>query len=115
MGVLCGNPSSKISACFEILFKILRELFFVLSPATVYVISAGLFSFLQLSKARAYFRFHLIYDPSFCLIISLSLRLSPHEFIMITSDDFNLGANLIAAKACEGSSEGEMFSSFETN
>ena len=35
---------------------------------------------------------------------------------MITSDGFSLGANLIAsAKACEGSSEGEIFSNFETN
>ena len=57
-----------------------------------------------------------MYDPSFCLIISLSLRLSPQELTIITSDDFNFGANLIAsAKACEGSSDGEIFSSFETN
>ena len=42
--------------------------------------------------------------------------LSPQEFTTITSDDLNLGAILIAsAKACEGSSEGEIFSSFETN
>ena len=35
---------------------------------------------------------------------------------LVTSDDFNLGANFIAsAKACEGSSEGEIFSSFETS
>ena len=57
-----------------------------------------------------------MYDPNFCLIISLSLRLSPQEFTIIISDDFNLGANFIAsAKACEGSSEGEIFSSFETS
>ena len=55
MGVLCGNPSSRISACFAIAFNILRELFLVLSPATVYVIKAGLFSLLHFSKARANF------------------------------------------------------------
>ena len=49
-------------------------------------------------------------------MISLSLMLSPQEFTIITSELFNLGANLIAsAKACEGSSEGEIFSSFETS
>ena len=43
---------------------------------------------------------------NFCLIISLSFRLSPQEFTIIISDELNLGANLIAsAKACEGSSE----------
>ena len=48
--------------------------------------------------------------------MSLSLRLSPHEFTMITSEDFNLGAILIAsAKACEGSKDGEIFSNLETN
>ena len=42
--------------------------------------------------------------------------LSPHEFTIITSVQSNLGASLIAsAKACEGSSEGEIFSSLETN
>ena len=49
-------------------------------------------------------------------MISLSLRLSPHEFTIIISEDFNFGASLIAsAKACEGSREGEIFSNFETN
>ena len=49
-------------------------------------------------------------------MISLSLMLSPHELTIIISVDFNLGAILIAsAKACEGSSEGEIFSSLETN
>ena len=48
--------------------------------------------------------------------MSLSLRLSPQEFTIITSEEFNLGAIFIAsAKACEGSSEGEIFSSFETS
>ena len=48
--------------------------------------------------------------------MSLSLILSPQEFTTITSDDFNLGAILIAsAKACEGSSDGEIFSNFETS
>ena len=42
---------------FDILLRILRELFFVLSPATVYVINAGLFSFLQFSKAIEIFDF----------------------------------------------------------
>ena len=42
--------------------------------------------------------------------------LSPQEFTIITSELSNLGANLIAsAKACEGSSDGEIFSSLETN
>ena len=42
--------------------------------------------------------------------------LSPQEFTIITSELSNLGANLIAsAKACEGSNDGEIFSSFETN
>ena len=42
--------------------------------------------------------------------------LSPQELTIITSVLSNLGANLIAsAKACEGSSEGEIFSSLETN
>ena len=42
--------------------------------------------------------------------------LSPQELTIITSVLSNLGANLIAsANACEGSSEGEIFSSFETN
>ena len=42
--------------------------------------------------------------------------LSPQEFTIITSDDFNLGASLIAsANACDGSSDGEIFSSFETS
>ena len=49
-------------------------------------------------------------------MISLSLMLSPHELTIITSEDFNLGAILIAsAKACEGSNEGEIFSSIDTN
>ena len=57
-----------------------------------------------------------MYDPNFCLIISLSFRLSPQEFTIIISDELNLGDNLIAsAKACEGSSEGDIFSSLETN
>ena len=48
--------------------------------------------------------------------MSLSFRLSPHEFTIITSDDFNFIANLIAsANACDGSKDGEIFSSFETN
>ena len=48
--------------------------------------------------------------------MSLSLRLSPHEFTTITSEDFNFGAILIAsAKACEGSKDGEIFSNLETN
>ena len=48
--------------------------------------------------------------------MSLSLRLSPHEFTIITSEDFNFNANLMAsANACDGSNEGEIFSSFETN
>ena len=48
--------------------------------------------------------------------MSLSLRLSPHELTIITSEDFNLGAILIAsAKACEGSKDGEIFSNLETN
>ena len=48
--------------------------------------------------------------------MSLSLRLSPHELTMITSEDFNLGAILIAsANACEGSKDGEIFSNLETN
>ena len=43
--------------------------------------------------------------------MSLSLMLSPQEFTIITSEDFNLGAILIAsAKACEGSKDGDMFS-----
>ena len=42
--------------------------------------------------------------------------LSPQEFTTITSEDFNLGAILIAsAKACEGSRDGEIFSNLETN
>ena len=42
--------------------------------------------------------------------------LSPQEFTIITSELCILGANLIAsAKACEGSSDGEIFSSLETN
>ena len=49
-------------------------------------------------------------------MISLSLRLSPQEFTIITSEELNLGASFIAsAKACDGSSEGEIFSSFDTN
>ena len=41
--------------------------------------------------------------------------LSPQEFTTITSDDFNLGAILIAsAKACEGSNDGHIFSTLET-
>ena len=48
--------------------------------------------------------------------MSLSLRLSPQELTIMISDDLNLGANLIAsAKACDGSRDGEIFSSFETN
>ena len=48
--------------------------------------------------------------------MSLSLMLSPQELTTITSDDFNLGAILIAsAKACEGSKDGEIFSNLETN
>ena len=48
--------------------------------------------------------------------MSLSLMLSPQELTIIISDDFNLGAILIAsAKACEGSKDGEMFSNFDTN
>ena len=44
--------------------------------------------------------------------MSLSLRLSPQEFTIITSDDFNFGAIfIVSAKACEGSKEGEIFSS----
>ena len=47
--------------------------------------------------------------------MSLSLMLSP-KFTIITSEDFNLGAILIAsAKACEGSKDGDMFSNLETN
>ena len=38
-----------------------------------------------------------MYEPNFCLIISLSLRLSPQELTIMTSDDFNLGANFIAS------------------
>ena len=57
-----------------------------------------------------------MYEPNFCLIISLSLRLSPQELTIMTWDDFNLGANFIAsAKAWEGSKDGEMFSNFETS
>ena len=49
-------------------------------------------------------------------MISLSLRLSPHELTIMTSEGLNFGASLIAsAKACEGSSEGEIFSIFETS
>ena len=48
----CKNDSSKISACFAIEFNIFNEFFFVLSPATVKVIKAGLFSFLQFLKAK---------------------------------------------------------------
>ena len=60
--------------------------------------------------------FSLIYDPNFCLIISLSLMLSPQELTTIISEDLNLGAILIAsAKACEGSKDGEIFSNLETN
>ena len=46
----------------------------------------------------------------------MSFRLSPQEFTIITSEDFNLGAILIAsAKACDGSKDGEIFSNLETN
>ena len=48
-------------------------------------------------KCYCNFGFHLTYEPNFCLIISLSLKLSPQEFTIITSDDFSLGANLIAS------------------
>ena len=54
-----------INKCFEIAFNIFKELFIVLSPATIYVIKAGLFSFLHFSKARVIFDFilymHLIF------------------------------------------------------
>ena len=57
-----------------------------------------------------------MYDPNLCLIISLSLRLSPQELTIIISEDFNFGAILIAsANACEGSRDGEIFSNLETN
>ena len=57
-----------------------------------------------------------MYDPNLFLIISLSFKLSPQELTTIISEDFNLGAILIAsAKACEGSSDGEIFSNLETN
>ena len=57
-----------------------------------------------------------MYNPNFCLIISLSFILSPQELTTITSEDFNLGAILIAsANACEGSKDGEIFSNLETN
>tara|TARA_B100000212_G_scaffold301237_1_gene246931 strand:- start:1243 stop:1422 length:180 start_codon:yes stop_codon:yes gene_type:complete len=49
--VLCGTPNSKISAFLEIDFKISNDCFFVLSPATVYVNRAGLFSFFAILKA----------------------------------------------------------------
>ena len=49
-------------------------------------------------------------------MMSLSFKLSPHELTIITSEDFNLGAILIAsANACEGSKDGEIFSNFYTN
>ena len=49
-------------------------------------------------------------------MISLSLRLSPHELTIIISEGFNFGARRIASwKACEGSSDGEIFSNLETN
>ena len=38
-----------------------------------------------------------MYEPNFFLIISLSLRLSPHEFTIITSEVFNFGAIFIAS------------------
>ena len=57
-----------------------------------------------------------MYEPNLFLIISLSLKLSPQELTIITSEDFNLGAILIAsAKACEGSKDGEIFSNLETS
>ena len=41
--------------------------------------------------------------------------LSPQEFTTITSEDFNLGAILIAsANACEGSNDGDIFSILDT-
>ena len=49
-------------------------------------------------------------------MISLSLRLSPQELTMITSEDLNFGAIRIAsANACDGSRDGEIFSSLDTN
>ena len=47
--------------------------------------------------------------------MSLSLMLSPQEFTTITSEDFNLGAILIAsANAWEGSKDGDIFSILDT-
>ena len=45
----------------------------------------------------------------------LSFKESPQLFTIITSEDFNLGAILIAsAKACDGSKEGEISSNLVT-
>ena len=48
-------------------------------------------------------------------MMSLSLSESPQLFTIIISDEFNFGAIRIAsANACDGSSEGEIFSNLET-
>ena len=51
--MLCGKPNSIISANSEIELIISKDFFLVLSPATVYVRSAGLFSFLAFFSYKA--------------------------------------------------------------
>ena len=57
-----------------------------------------------------------MYEPNLALIISLSFKESPQLFTIITSEDFNFGAIFIAsANACDGSSDGEIFSNLDTS